>query len=79
MMNTNILNMINFEFIYQGKPADFFVESVDFGKFMLSNYGKYLGINRNMKTTQSNVCRRRNAKHSTCKSASSLNTQEWSS
>ena len=70
MMNTKEINMASFGLTYQGKPADFFVESVDFGKFMLSNYGKYLGINRKMKTAQQNVCHRRNA---------SLNTQEWSS
>ena len=70
MMNTKEINMTPLWFAYQGKPADFFVESVDFGKFMLSNYGKYLGINRKMKTDQPNVCHRRNV---------SLNTQEWSS
>jgi hypothetical protein len=46
MMNTKEINMTSFCCIYQGKPAVFFVKSVDFGKFVLSNYGKYLGTNR---------------------------------
>lgn len=70
MMNTKEITMTNFCFTHQGKPEVFFVKYVDFGKFILSNYGKYLGINRKMKTTRNNVCHRRNA---------SLNTQEWSS
>lgn len=78
-MKTKEINMPLICCAYQGKPLVFFVKSVDFAKFMLSNYGKYLGINRKMKTTRYNVCHRRNAKPSTCKSARSLNTQEWSS
>lgn len=70
MMNTKEIKMTHFCCIHQGKPVVFFVKSVDFGKFVLSNYGKYLGINRKMKTTRNNVCHRRNA---------SMNTQEWSS
>lgn len=69
-MKTKEITMSSFSLIHQGKPAEIFGKLVDFAKFMMSNYGKYLGINRKMKTNKHNVCHRR--------SDGSLNTQEWS-
>lgn len=79
MMNTKEIYLRYFQVPDQGKPPGIFLETVDFGKFVMSNYGKYLGINRKMKKTYQIVCHRRNAKPSACMRASSLNTQEWSS
>lgn len=79
MMNTKEITLSIPWLMDQGKSAYFFVELVDFGKFIMSNYGKYLGINRKSKTVHPVFGQRRIAKPGTCKSAASLNTQEWSS
>ena len=79
MMNTKDITLSIPRLMNQGKSAYLFVEFVDFGKFIMSNYGKYLGINRIGKMVYPVFCQKRIAKPGTCKSAGSLNTQEWSS